>query len=316
VTEASVVIPTHNRSAWLRQSLRSVLGQKNVDLQVIVVDDGSTDDTNDILTALDDPRIVLLRHDRPRGVSAARNHGAEEATGDWVAFIDDDDLWSPYKLSRQLQAARATGRTWVYTGCVNVDDTLRILGGRPPPSSEEVLQLIFRFNAIPGGGSNVAVRRDQLQRIGSFDLRLKNTEDWDMWIRLAKQGPPACVSEPLIAYRLHAANSSLDVKAIFDGIAVIERRHGVKAARGASYRWIAQSFLRIGQRAEALKYFALAAVRGQARGVAGDIRVALGWRLDRYFKRAPKTLQELPYPEWTAQAQEWIDELALASGPS
>jgi glycosyltransferase involved in cell wall biosynthesis len=311
-----VVLPTHDRSAWLRQSLQSVLWQRDVDLEVVVVDDGSTDDTRGIVASLVDPRIVLIRHDRPRGVSAARNHGAEEAKGEWLAFLDDDDVWSPDKLSRQLQSALASGTTWVYGGCVNVDETLRVLGGQPPPPPEEVLRNIFRRNLIPGGGSNVLVHRDAFERAGPFDLRLKNTEDWEMWMRFAKQCPPACVPEPLIAYRLHPANASLDVEAIFEGIGLIERRHGIKVARGDVHRWIAASLLRTGQRAEAVEHFARAATHGQARGVAADTFVALGWRMDRYLGRPPRTLAQLPHAEWTGRAKEWLDEFVATFGPA
>ncbi|MDP9235056.1 MAG: glycosyltransferase [Actinomycetota bacterium] len=309
--DVSVIVPTHDRSTWLCQGLRSVLRQRDVDLEVIVVDDGSTDDaTRTVVKTVGDQRIVLLRHERPLGVSVARNHGAEEAGGEWLAFLDDDDLWAPRKLSRQLQAATTAGCNWAYAGCVNVDSTLRILGGRPPPRPEDVARLIFRSNIIPGGGSNVVVRRDAFQRVGPFDLRLTNTEDWEMWIRLAKQSPPAWVPEPLVAYRLHPAQSSLDVRAILDGISVIERRHGIKSARGESYRWIAASLLRTGRRTEAMRYLALATIHGQAPGAVQDVRAVLGWRLDRYLGRAPRTLQQLPHPEWTLRAEAWVNELA------
>lgn len=308
--EASVVLPTHDRIAWLRQSLRSVLWQKDVDVEVIVVDDGSTDETGRFVRSLGDPRIVLIRHDGPQGVSAARNHGFQEAKGEWVAFLDDDDVWSPHKLSRQLEVAKTSGRTWVYTGSVNVDETLRILGGKPPPTPDEALRLIYRQNVIPGGGSNVAVHRDELERAGPFDPRLKNTEDWEMWMRFAKRSPPAYVCEPLIAYRLHPANASLDVGAVFEGIDLIERSHGIKVAHGVVHRWIGASFLRTGKRAHALRHFALAAVDGEIRGVAGDIRQALAWRVDRYLGRQPKTLPQLPNPDWTARAKEWLDEFS------
>src|SRR4051812_1633371 len=103
--EITAIVPTHNRSNLLEQTLRSVLSQRGVDLEVVVVDDGSTDDVAAVVGALDDQRIRLIRHDHPMGVSTARNHGAKVATGDWLAFCDDDDLWSPDKLARQLAAA-------------------------------------------------------------------------------------------------------------------------------------------------------------------------------------------------------------------
>ena len=113
--DVSVIIATRNRSTLLAETLRSVLGQRGVDFEVIVVDEASTDDTAALLAALDDPRVRVIRHGEALGLSAARNHGAAEANGDWLAFIDDDDLWAPDKLARQLRAAEDARRDWVYT---------------------------------------------------------------------------------------------------------------------------------------------------------------------------------------------------------
>ena len=99
----SVVIPTRNRTALLAMTLRSVLRQRDVTLEVIVVDEAaSTDDTGARLAAIRDPRLRVIHHDAPRGLPAARNHGAEEARGEWLAFIDDDDLWAPDKIGAIL----------------------------------------------------------------------------------------------------------------------------------------------------------------------------------------------------------------------
>ena len=113
--EVSVIVPTRNRSALLAMTLRSVLRQRDVDLEVIVVDDASTDDTPRVLAALTDTRVRVIRHAMPSGVAAARNHAAAETQADWLAFIDDDDLWAPEKLLCQLQAAQQLGRDWAYT---------------------------------------------------------------------------------------------------------------------------------------------------------------------------------------------------------
>ncbi|HEX6207479.1 MAG TPA: glycosyltransferase family 2 protein, partial [Actinomycetota bacterium] len=104
--EISAIVPTHNRAGLLTTTLRTVLWQRDVSLEVVVVDDGSSDATADLVEGLGDPRVRLVRHDAPRGVSTARNRGASEARGDWLAFCDDDDLWAPDKLARQLAAAR------------------------------------------------------------------------------------------------------------------------------------------------------------------------------------------------------------------
>ncbi len=305
--KVSVVIPTHNRRAWLRQTLRSVLRQDHRDLEVIVVDDGSTDDTVEMLAEVSDHRVRVIRHESPQGVGASRNHGAAEARGGWIAFVDDDDLWAPDKLARQVEAAFATGRTWVYTGSVHIDEHTRVVSGMPPPSPETVTRLISRYNVIPGGGSNVIVRRDELERAGPFDLRLKNTEDWEMWIRLSEGGAPAWVPRPLVAKREHSRMASLDVAATFEGVSLIERRHGTKVDRGVLHRWIAEVCLRNGQRSEAVKHMAIAALRGQATNVAGDAARIIRRRLPGGDR--PSADAAPPHPEWVEQARSWVDEL-------
>src|SRR4029453_7953121 len=100
--DVSVVVPTRNRSALLARTLQSVLRQQDVEFEVIVVDEASTDETPAVLSALGNQRVRVIRHDSPRGLSAARNNGAAGASGEWLAFIDDDDLWAPDRLARQL----------------------------------------------------------------------------------------------------------------------------------------------------------------------------------------------------------------------
>jgi glycosyltransferase involved in cell wall biosynthesis len=303
----SVVVPTRNRSALLALTLRSVLRQRDVDLQVIVVDEGSTDDTAAMLSRIDDHRLLVIRHDVPHGVSTARNRGGAAATGEWLAFVDDDDLWAPDKLAQQLQAAIKSGRQWVYTGSVNISHDGHIIYGRPPLTSEEMMAVLPRYNAIPGGGSNVVVRRKVWQRVGPFDTRLRNTEDWEMWIRLAKYGPAACVNRPLLAYRVHQANSSLNIDEIVRGTKLIESLHHTTADWGQLHRWLAESFLRSGRRSAALGQFLRAAMHGQLHGVASDVADIVRRRMASYFSRRPNPTPALD--PWVAVAAEWLQEL-------
>ncbi len=275
----SVVVPTRNRSALLAMTLRSVLRQQDVELEVIVVDEASTDDTPAMLAALGDARVRVIRHDMPGGVSSARNRGAAEARGEWLAFVDDDDLWARDKLARQLHAAQTLGRDWAYAGSVNITDRNEIVHGRPPLPPEEVVAALPRYNAIPGGGSNVVVRRTTWVRAGPFDTRLRNTEDWEMWIRLAKHGPPACVYSPLVGYRVHNSNSSLDITEIVRGTKLIEALHDTTADWGRLHRWLAESYLRRGQRREAIGQFAKAVARGQSLSVLSDLSAILRRRV-------------------------------------
>jgi glycosyltransferase involved in cell wall biosynthesis len=301
--DVSVVVPTRNRSALLSLALRSALYQQDLDFEVIVVDEASSDDTPAVVAALGDARVRYIRHETPRGVSSARNHGATEAQGEWLAFLDDDDLWAPDKLTRQLQAARTAGREWAYTGSVNISEHGRILYGRPPLPPEASAAALRRYNAIPGGGSNVVVRRATWLRAGPFDTRLRNTEDWEMWIRLAHLGLPACVCSPLMAYRVHGANSSLDVAEIVRGTRLTEALHHTTADWGRLHRWMAESCLRRGQRAAALRQFAMAAMRGQLLGVISDLGAVARRRV---AARAPDRDSTPCDDPWIAAAAAWL----------
>ncbi len=307
MTSVSVVVPTHNRAALLAVTLRSVLRQRAVDLEVIVIDEASTDETEAVLAGIADSRLRSIRHEIPHGVSTARNRGTAEARGDWVAFTDDDDLWAPDKLDRQLQAAEAAGRDWAYTGSVNIVDGFRIVHGRPPLSPDRVVAALPRYNAVPGGGSNVVVRRETLLQVGPFDVRLRNTEDWEMWIRLAQVGPPAWVRSPLVARRVHPSNSSLDIAEIVRGTRLIEQLHGTTADWGRLHRWLAESCLRTGQRRAALAQFALAALHGQAGNVARDLTTIARRRVNRGSSAVEHP--EASDASWIAEAASWLGEL-------
>jgi glycosyltransferase involved in cell wall biosynthesis len=304
--EVSVVVPTHNRSQLLALTLRSVLWQHDVDLEVIVVDDGSTDDTAQVVAGLGDPRIRRVHHPTPQGVSAARNRGIAEATGDWVAFVDDDDLWAPDKLTRQLQAARDTGRTWAYAGAVKVNIDQRMVGvSAPPPTPEELIARLPRWNPMPGGCSNVIVLGTLLQAAGRFDRQLVNLADWELWIRLARAaGRPACVPRPLVGYRQHGGNRSLDTALILREARMIERRYGTALDWGGIFRYLAWLCVRSGRRREGLEHFARAAARGQAPTVAKDIAGLLRDRLPAPLRARPDGRRG-----WGTEAEAWLASL-------
>jgi glycosyltransferase involved in cell wall biosynthesis len=308
--EVSVVIPTRDRSRLLALTLRSVLWQREVDLEVVVVDDGSRDDTAQVVAGLADPRLRLVRHDTAQGVSAARNRGIAQARGEWVAFLDDDDLWAPDKLAHQLQAARRSGRSWVYAGAVNVDQHLQVLDGGPPPLPVRVVGRLEHHNAVPAGASNVIVQADTLACAGPFDTGLRNNEDWDMWIRLARLGPPAWVCHPLTAYRMHpASNAFADADRMLAEAATIADRYGIPVDRAAQYRRAAWTCLRAGRRRQALGYY-LGAVRvGDVISAARAVAALLHPAPKATYLRRPLRHRAAGSMRWTAEAQAWLDQL-------
>jgi glycosyltransferase involved in cell wall biosynthesis len=205
--EVSIVIATRNRWTLLStHGLPSALGQEGVELEVIVVDDCSTDETAARLAELDDPRVRVVRHESRRGLAGAHNTGVAEAGGEWLAFLDDDDLWSPRKLRTQLDAAAQENVDWVYSAAVVVDDHKRVLAADPFPDPSELPRLLLQGNFVPGGGSNVIARADVVRRVGGFDESLVRFSDWDLWIRLAEAGQPAATPAVAVARVEHGQN--------------------------------------------------------------------------------------------------------------
>jgi glycosyltransferase involved in cell wall biosynthesis len=295
----SVVIPTRDRLDLLAQTVHTVLAQE-VDLEVIVVDEASTDGTSTWLASQDDPRLRTVHHDRPAGLPTARNAGIDASRGGWVAFVDDDDLWLPRKLGDQLAAAERAGRRWAFGGALDITGEPRLLRVTVP-SSEDANRLLWS-NVIPGGGSNVLVRRDLLEAAGGFDPLLPTSEDWDLWIRLSLLSPPAVVPRPVLAYRIHAGNMSRKVDAMIAGMRLIESRYWTE--RGGegidwddAFRWIGASALRAGDRAAA-RQIALEAVRA---GHAGSLR--------RLARAAAPVAPRLPVAEHADRGGSVVDRL-------
>ncbi|MDP9433916.1 MAG: glycosyltransferase [Actinomycetota bacterium] len=205
----SVVVPTHGRAAMLPRLLASVLRQDVADLELLVVDDGSPDETQDVLARCADPRLRVLRHERPRGVAHARNTGTAAARGRWVAWCDDDDVWDPAKLRLQLAAlAAAPGALWSNGGSVYVDSDLHLTRVRRCPRPETVLADLLRVNVVTGGGSGVLADRELALSLGGFDPALSMYADWDLWARLAAAAPLAVVDRPLVGYVEHDGGMS------------------------------------------------------------------------------------------------------------
>jgi cellulose synthase/poly-beta-1,6-N-acetylglucosamine synthase-like glycosyltransferase len=239
--DVSVVIPVRNGADYVMDACLSALGQVGVGVEVLVVENGSTDDTVARVASLRDDRLRLFRQAQA-GVSVARNRGIEEARADWVAFLDADDRWRPEKLRRQLDAAGSADL--LFCDCVLVaGDRARestFLDVNPPPAADAPLlpELLERPNFIPL--SSVVVRRSALQSVGGFRPRRSHSEDWDLWVRLALAGCTwSCLAEPLVEYTVNPQGASRDNRSIFagevqtltDAMPDLQRRGLAEAAR-------------------------------------------------------------------------------------
>lgn len=261
----------------LSRSLRSALEQEDAALEVIVVDDGSSDATRARLGELDDPRLRVLGDASSRGVASARNLGLSHARAEWIAFLDDDDVWAPRKLRRQLERAEASGAAFVYTGMVVVDDDAGLV--RVEPVEPEDLQQGLLQDNVVGSPSTVLVRADLVRAAGGFDERLAILADWDLWIRLIIDGRAVAATcpEPLVAYVLHAQNMHrADAESAvveFRRLAAKHRRDGQTFGDSPFFRWIAALHRRNGRRFRAALIYLEAAARYRQ---AGDVLRGLG----------------------------------------
>lgn len=186
IARVSVVLPTHNRCAALMRAVESVLGQTHPVAELIIVDDGSTDGTTEVVRRLmarsENTRVRLIAQPQ-RGPSSARNRGIEVAVGDFIAFIDSDDVWALRKLELQMPAF-SVGVGMVFTGYTE-SGRESVLAGFPEHLDSQIEVLLEGCIAVT---STAVVRRDAIADVGLFDESLRTCEDWDLWLRLAVGG--------------------------------------------------------------------------------------------------------------------------------
>jgi glycosyltransferase involved in cell wall biosynthesis len=251
----TVVIPTRNRRGLLQRTLDSVLRQENVDVTVIVVDDGGTDGTTDLVRNLRRTDVRAIRHEQSRGVSAARNRGLREVSAPWVAFIDDDDLWAPGKLAAQLDAlATYPDARWSCVSALHVDSDLSVHHLAPAPPSGSVAQEVVHRAVIPGGGSGVLVETALARAIGGFDEAMSIVADWDFYLRLGLRSPLAAVESPLMAYYIHSDSMYHNPRGVLRELLHMEKKYSSASDgrfsfdRGEWYVGLAGMAQRLGDR--------------------------------------------------------------------
>lgn len=210
--KVTVIIATYNAIAYLPSTVDSVIQQTFTDFEVLIVDDGSTDETVEWVSKLVDPRVRLISQAN-QGVAVARNQGIMGAQGEYVAFLDADDLWEPTKLEKQVKCLEENPQVGlVNTSIVNIDEQGKPLGAVNASDIEgNVLKYIVEENLILCGSAPM-VRRSCLEAVQGFDQKLMSAEDWDLWIRLAARYDFAVVREPLVLYRQHLNSKSNNIE--------------------------------------------------------------------------------------------------------
>jgi glycosyltransferase involved in cell wall biosynthesis len=300
--DVSVVIPTRNRWDTLaRRALRAALTQRGVQLEVVVVDDGSEEPAPDI-AALQDPRVRLIKFERHAGVSAARNAGIAEARAEWIAFLDDDDMWAPHKLASLVGAMRDAGADFGYSSVLVLDSDLRPLEVARGCRSDDLADALRHANQIYAPASNLVVNSSFLRRVGGFDEAFSALTMWDLCLRLARAGRAESVDDVLVGYpegrwlvEDEAANRR-DVKRM-------ATKHMDMAVDWYGYeRWVADTNARSGRRSEAARHYLRAGIRHRDVKSIGLAAAALVGR------RAVGWLRRLPAAEPPAWLSLYTDE--------
>jgi glycosyltransferase involved in cell wall biosynthesis len=232
----TVIMPAYNAEKTLLQSALSVLNQTNVDIELIIINDGSRDNTQAIIDDLQHNHqhkvtsIPITNH----GVSYARNLGIKQARHTWIAFCDADDTWYPEKLSKQL--ALCQDHNWSYTDSYYVGD------GFPTPikrSAQSALLDGFIYHELLKENflttSSILVKKELLTAQGGFDEQLAALEDWDLWLVIAAQHPIVYVSEPLLDYLVYPGSTSRKAREMLPLHEAIINKHHASVA-GTMYR--------------------------------------------------------------------------------
>jgi glycosyltransferase involved in cell wall biosynthesis len=202
----SIILPTYDRLTYLREAVHSVLAQTVTAWELIVIDDGSTDDSVAWLAALGDPRVFVVRQPHTGNTSALRNLGAARARAEWIAFLDSDDRWHPEKLERQIAFHRANPRyRWSYTGLRLIDAAGDVLPGPFKPwkaYSGWILPQVVALEAkiaLP----SVMVERALFRDADGFNEAFVLAEDYELWFRLAERAECGVIEESLLDVRKH-----------------------------------------------------------------------------------------------------------------
>ncbi len=272
----TVIIPNYNHTRFLGTAIRSVLAQTYRDFEIVVVDDGSTDDCRSAVTAVNGPVRYVWQENK--GLAAARNTGVRCARGALIALLDADDEWFPDFLERMTALAKRYPQAGAYyCGAQAMDAEGRLLPqvlGTPARAPDRVYQELLRANFIIP--STAVIRHSALVAVGLFDPKLRSCEDWDLWLRLLPAYPLIGLSECLIRYRIHAETLSTRAESMQAAArAVVEKNFGPDD--GNEHAWSCEKRRAYGG---LYRYHALTSVQRNRDWAVATVHLARALRVD------------------------------------
>lgn len=202
----SAIITTFNRAAFLKEAAESVLKQSFEDIELLILDNSSTDNTEDVARSFNDNRIRYIKHE-PMNISQARNLGVREATGRYVAFLDDDDQWLPCKTEEQLKVFEKNDSdlAMVYGGYIKTDTQGREFDVRKPTMRGRILRVMLNQSApFTGSASNPMIRKSAIDELGGYNNEVVTGEDWELYLRLAEKHDIDFTDAPVVRICSHS----------------------------------------------------------------------------------------------------------------
>lgn len=224
----SIILPTYNRAHSISKAIYSILEQTFTDFELIIVDDGSSDQTKNIVKAFTDPRVSYIEHGHNKGVSAARNTGISLAKGNFIAFQDSDDKWYPTKLEKQIktfsQASPKLGVVYVSTLKIYQHNEILLPDPKLKPKSGNVLNKLLISNLFPIPAA--LIKKQCFKEAGTFDEKLATQEDWELCIRIAQKYHFAHINEPLVESPFSSSGvNNANIQNIIGAINYIKEKH-------------------------------------------------------------------------------------------
>src|SRR5919199_1822189 len=271
----SVIIPVYNGEKTIGETIESVLKQTFTDFEVLVIDDGSQDSTLEVINTIQDSRLKVFSYPNT-GVSASRNRGLTQATGELISFLDADDLWTPDKLEAQVKALQDNSQAAVaYSWTDWIDSSGQFLrsGGHITVNGNAYETLLLRD--FVESGSNPLIRRQALEEVGTFDESLAFAEDWDLWLRLAARYEYVAVPSPQILYRISPDSASFNVWKMEAGSLKVIERHFAQAPESLQH-------LKRETLGSRYKYLMFKAIEGNLERKKGLAAVRFLWQAIRY----------------------------------
>jgi len=265
VPAISIILPTYNRAYCIRRAVDSVLNQTFTDFELIVIDDGSTDDTKQVMEAYDDPRLIYVHNTDNRGQTRRLNDGLKLTRADLIAFQDSDDEWLPTKLQKQVEAMRAQPPEVgiVYTDKWRYEPDREKFHWKSPRNMPEdgiIFDKALDDQVYNIGPQSVLIRRECFEKVGPFDERLTNFNDWDMFVRISRFFYFYHIQEPLVNYfKLADAMTSLGERKGIEAIQILFHKflpdiQSNPALLAKRAYWIGSFHMRDGNTAEGRSY--------------------------------------------------------------